>query len=110
MRDFEYVDGICPVGAAVSAIGGKWKIAIIWALRNGPVRFGELHRALPNNLSQSVLTNQLRELERDQLITRTMFHEIPPHVEYALTESGGKFLPCIESIGEWSEAYLLTRK
>lgn len=109
MRTFEYANGICPVGAGVSAIGGKWKIAIIWGLRNGAVRFNALHRKLPQSLSQSVLTKQLRELENDGVIERKIYHEIPPKVEYSLTHIGEAFLPVIVEIGEWSEKFLLKK-
>lgn len=109
MRNFEYVNGVCLVGAGVSAVGGKWKIAIIWGLRNGTVRFNELHRMLPQSLSQSVLTKQLRELENDGLITRKIYHEIPPKVEYSLTQVGNALLPVIVELGEWSEEYLLKK-
>jgi Predicted transcriptional regulators len=107
MKNFEYVNGVCPVGAAVAAIGGKWKIAILWNLREGSHRFSELHRKLPGKISQAVLTSQLRELEKDGLIHREIFKEIPPRVEYSLTEVGTAFLPVIISMGEWSESYLL---
>ncbi|MFL0268999.1 winged helix-turn-helix transcriptional regulator [Candidatus Clostridium radicumherbarum] len=109
MRDFEYINGVCPVGAGASAIGGKWKIAIIWNLRNGAVRFNELHRMLPKNISQSVLTKQLRELESKEIITRKIYNEIPPKVEYSLTKVGQAFIPIIVEIGEWSEKYLLNK-
>lgn len=108
MRSFAYVNGVCPVGAGVAAVGGKWKIAILWSLRNGTVRFNDLHRMLPKSLSQSVLTKQLRELENDGLISRKVYPEIPPKVEYALTQAGITFLPVIVALGEWSERNLLT--
>ena len=110
MRNFEYVNGVCPVGAGVSAIGGKWKIAIVWSLRNGAVRFNDLHRMLPLNLSQSVLTKQLRELEGDGVVARKIYHEIPPKVEYSLTQIGEAFIPVIVELGEWSEKYLMKQK
>ncbi len=109
MRDFEYVNGVCPVGAGVAAIGGKWKIAILWNLRFGALRFSALHKKLPSNLSQSVLTKQLRELEEDGVIVRNIYRQIPPKVEYSLTPSGEAFLPVIVGIGEWSEKYLLLK-
>ncbi len=109
MRNFEYINGVCPVGAGVSAVGGKWKIAIIWSLRNGAVRFGELHRMLPKNISQSVLTKQLKELESDKVISRKIYQVIPPKVEYSLTQVGEAFLPVIVELGEWSEKYLLKK-
>ena len=98
MREFEYVNGVCPVGAGVSAIGGKWKIAIIWGLRNGAVRFNDLHRRLPQNLSQSVLTKQLRELEDDGVILRKIYYEIPPKVEYSLTQHAKSLGPILNQM------------
>lgn len=102
MRDFEYINGVCPVGVAVGIIGGKWKIAILWNLRKGTTRFGDLHRRLPKTLSQSVLTKQLRELESDKMIVRKVYSEVPPKVEYSLTKKGEDILPVIVALGEWS--------
>ena len=73
-----------PVANALKVIGGKWKIAIIYTLRDDPVRFGELKRIL-SPITQQMLTKQLRELERDLLIDRKVFEVIPPRVEYSLT-------------------------
>lgn len=88
-------------------IGGKWKTAIQWQLRVGVLRFGGLNRRLPSNCTQTVLTKNLRELEADGLITREVFKEVPPRVEYRLTEAGVSFLDVIVAIGEWSEAHFL---
>ena len=86
---------------ALKLIGGKWKIAIIYTLRGDPVRFGELKRTL-SPITQQMLTKQLRELERDLLIDRTVFEVIPPKVEYSLTEFGQSFMPVMESLCNWS--------
>ncbi len=109
MREFEYVNGVCPVGAGVSAVGGKWKIAIIWSLRKGALRFSELHRTLPKGVSQSVLTKQLKELEKDSVVSRKIYPVIPPRVEYSLTDVGRAFLPVIVELGKWSEKHLLEK-
>ena len=90
-----------PVVNALKLIGGKWKIAIIYTLRGDPVRFGELKRTL-SPITQQMLTKQLRELERDLLIDRTVFEVIPPKVEYSLTEFGQSFMPVMESLCNWS--------
>ncbi len=74
------------------------------------MRFGELHRMLPQNISQSVLTKQLKELESDRVISRKIYQVIPPKVEYSLTPVGEAFLPVIVELGEWSEKYLLNKK
>jgi len=106
MREFDYKNGVCPIGFAIKVIGGKWKIAIIWQLRQETLRFGELNRKLPTAISQSVLTKQLRELEADGIIHREIYKEIPPKVEYSLTDIGTEFLKVIVNIGEWSEEHL----
>ena len=76
-----------PITKSLKLIGGKWKFSIIYNLRAGPVRFGELKRTLAP-ITQQMLTKQLREMERDQLIHRKVFEVIPPKVEYSLTEFG----------------------
>ena len=90
-----------PVSKALSLIGGKWKIAIIYNLRDKPVRFGELKRILVP-ITQQMLTKQLRELERDRLIVRKVFEVVPPKVEYSLTEFGHSFMPVLVSLCKWS--------
>jgi len=90
-----------PVANALKLIGGKWKIAIIYTLRDDPVRFGELKRIL-SPITQQMLTKQLRELERDLLIDRKVFEVIPPRVEYSLTEFGQSFLPVMNILCKWS--------
>ena len=85
-----------PVVNALKLIGGKWKIAIIYNLRTGPVRFGELKRIL-SPITQQMLTKQLREMERDQLIDRKVFEVIPPKVEYSLTPFGKSLNPVLDS-------------
>jgi len=90
-----------PVINALSLVGGKWKIAIIYNLRNEPIRFGQLKRILAP-ITQQMLTKQLREMERDQLINRTVYEVIPPKVEYSLTEFGRSFMPVLNSLCKWS--------
>ena len=90
-----------PVSTALSLIGGKWKIAIIYNLRQEPVRFGELKRILAP-ITQQMLTKQLREMERDFLINRKVYEVIPPKVEYSLTDFGQSFMPVMESLCKWS--------
>jgi DNA-binding HxlR family transcriptional regulator len=93
-----------PVSNALSLVGGKWKIAIIYNLRNEPIRFGQLKRIL-TPITQQMLTKQLREMERDQLIVRTVYEVIPPKVEYSLTEFGQSFMPVLNSLCRWSTEY-----
>lgn len=93
----------CPVTHCLSKIGGKWKPVILFCVCNGINRFGALQRAVPN-ITKQMLTKQLRELEADGLISRTVFPEVPPRVDYALTERGLSVLPVIEAMKAWGEA------
>ena len=85
-------------------MGGKWKEAILWELSAGALRFGELKRAIVG-VTEKMLTQQLRELERDGLVTRTVFHEVPPRVEYTLTSWGSSLNVALAPIADWGEAY-----
>ncbi len=91
----------CPVTHAMNIIGGKWKPIIIYILSKGSLRFGKLLLFLPS-ISRKVLTDQLREMEADGLINRKKFAEIPPRVEYSLTESSEKLVPLFYSLADWS--------
>jgi DNA-binding HxlR family transcriptional regulator len=94
----------CPVCAAVNEIGGKWKPLILWALRKDTLRFGEINRTL-SSITHRMLTKQLRELEKDELVHRKVYAEIPPKVEYSLTEKGKSVLPILEALCDWGERY-----
>src|SRR5690606_32195909 len=94
----------CGLGPAFAAVGGKWKAAILWALTSRPLRFGELKRSVAG-ITEKMLIQQLRELEHDQLVTRTVFHEVPPRVEYALTDWGKSLNTALAPIADWGEAY-----
>lgn len=90
---------------AMSVIGGKYKIAIIWALLNQPVlRLSELERLLPD-INQRMLIRQLRELERDRIITRKTYPVIPPKVEYELTDIGLELSPIVDNICSWGDKF-----
>jgi DNA-binding HxlR family transcriptional regulator len=95
----------CSVDVTLSVIGGKWKLLIYSNLWNGVTRFGQLKRAIPR-ITQTMLTQQLRELERDGIVTRTIYAEIPPRVEYALTEFGRTLEPVISRMHEWGATYI----
>ena len=95
----------CPAEPAVAMIGGKWKIPILWHLFDGPKRFGELQRALAP-ITQKVLIQQLRDLEADALVTRTVYAEVPPRVDYALTDLGRSMLLPVRALGEWAAAHI----
>lgn len=94
----------CPVATTVSIIGSKWKLLILRNLMVRPWRFNELKKDL-NGVSQKVLTESLRSLEKDKIITRTAYPEIPPRVEYALSELGKSMKPIILSMEEWGSYY-----
>jgi DNA-binding HxlR family transcriptional regulator len=96
----------CPIEAALDAIGGKWKAILLFRIIEDTRRFNELRRLIPN-VTQRTLTNQLRELEQDGLITRKIYAQVPPKVEYSATELGDSLKPIIEALSEWSEQCLL---
>ncbi len=95
----------CPVYRTLAVINGKWKPLIIFVLMNGPRRFNELRRRLPG-VTQRMLTSQLRELERDTIVNRVVFEQVPPHVEYSLTEKGKALWPMFTAMQEWAESNL----
>ena len=97
--------GICPLTTAQTVIFGKWKLMVIYYIGKGENRFGVIKRNLPD-CSESILSKQLRELESDGIITRHVFREVPPHVEYALTESGRQLMDIISQIARWGNAYI----
>jgi len=90
----------CPVTHCLNKIGGKWKPVIIHLLRMNVNRFSMLQKALPE-ISKQMLVNQLRELEEDRIISRTIFREIPPRVEYAISGYGETLLPIIDAMTDW---------
>lgn len=94
----------CPIVKPQNMIAGKWKLIILWLLSNQTRRFNELQKMLPG-ISKGILTRQLRELESDNLIHREIYKEVPPKVEYSLTEFGISFIPILESIAKWGEEY-----
>ena len=94
----------CPVATAVELIGGKWKLLIIRNLRVRPWRFNELQRDL-KGISQKVLTDSLRQLIDDGLVYRNDFKQMPPKVEYGLTELGKKILPVMDSLANFGDYY-----
>nr|WP_081735100.1 helix-turn-helix domain-containing protein [Paenibacillus gorillae] len=96
----------CPVEAAVKLIGGKWKIIILYQLvTNGPKRFNELRRIFPE-VTQRMMTLQLRELEEDGLINRKVYHEVPPKVEYSVSELGQSLHQVLLHIQDWGLYYM----
>ncbi|WP_183572569.1 winged helix-turn-helix transcriptional regulator [Mucilaginibacter sp. X5P1] len=96
----------CPIAATIDVIGGKWKPIIIWLLIQDVKRFGELHRSIPG-IALKVLNRQLKELEADSIITRTAYPEVPPRVEYALSEKGKTLTDIMKSLALWSTTNIL---
>lgn len=94
----------CPVATTVQLIGSKWKLLILWNLRMRPWRFNELRRDL-EGVSQKVLTDSLRAMEDDGIITRTVYPEIPPKVEYALSPLGESMSPILDAMAQWGTTY-----
>lgn len=94
----------CPVATTVQLIGSKWKLLILRNLRMRPWRFNELRRDL-EGVSQKVLTDSLRAMEDDGIITRTVYPEVPPRVEYALSPLGKSMEPILDAMEQWGSAY-----
>lgn len=93
------------VGVTLRVIGGKWKPLILWHLNKNPVRFGQLMRKMPG-ITQKMLTQQLRELEEDKLIIRNVFPEVPPRVEYSLSEYGSTLGPVLQAMSDWGKKHV----
>jgi DNA-binding HxlR family transcriptional regulator len=98
----------CPLLLTQRIILGKWKLSIIWFLaQNKVMRFSELKRAFDDSsLTQKMLTQHLKELEKDDLVCRKSFNEVPPRVEYSLTQSGIKFIPVLDMMEKWGQDYI----
>lgn len=94
----------CPVETTLTLIGDKWKVLILRELLPGTKRFGELKKSV-GNVSQKVLTAQLRAMEESGLLTRTVYAEVPPRVEYTLTELGQSLQPILDAMRRWGEGY-----
>jgi DNA-binding HxlR family transcriptional regulator len=95
----------CPVDATLRLIGGKYKSLILWHLVGGAMRYGEIHRLVPQ-ATPKMLTQQLRELESDNLLTRKVYPVVPPKVEYALTAFGRSLKPILLAMYDWGAGYM----
>lgn len=93
-----------PVNITLKVIGGKWKPLLMWLIAQNTMRFGELQKAMPG-VTQKMLTQQLRELEADGLLLRTVYPVVPPKVEYSLTEYGKTLKPVLKSMAVWGELH-----
>lgn len=94
----------CPVETTLMMIGNKWKVLILRDLMEGTRRFGQLKKSV-GNVNQKVLTAQLRSMEQDELLTRKVYAEVPPRVEYTLTERGRSLKPILDAMQHWGEKY-----
>lgn len=97
----------CPVEVSIDLIAGKWKILILWHLQTKTLRFGQLRKRIPG-ITQKMLTQQLRELESDNLILRTVYPVVPPKVEYSLSQFGETLKPLLASLLHWGNSYAKT--
>ncbi|WP_156045664.1 MULTISPECIES: helix-turn-helix domain-containing protein [Actinomycetes] len=96
---------VCPVEVAVAVLGGSWKMTIVKHLTEGTLRFGELGRAV-GAVTPRVLARQLRELEADGIVLRTVYSQVPPKVEYSLTPLGETLSPMVRALNDWGASYL----
>ena len=90
----------CALDVTMNYIGGKWKSVVLWYLRNGIKRFGELKKHIPD-ITEKMLSLQLKQLEKDGIVQRKVYPEVPPRVEYSLTKKGQTLLPVLEAMAEW---------
>jgi len=101
---------MCPVDYAFRRIGGKYKARVLWHIhRNNVLRYGELKRTLPD-ITTKMLTQTLRELEDDNLINRKVYHEVPPKVEYTLTETAEELIPSLKNLMSWGDRQMKRKK
>lgn len=98
--------GICPFVTSQKILSGKWSIYILYLLRNEPLRFNELQRRLPEDMTHSTLSRQLKSLEKEGLIIRTEYNQVPPKVEYSLSDIGKKFEIVLASLEAWGNDYI----
>jgi DNA-binding HxlR family transcriptional regulator len=95
----------CPIEATLSVLGGKWTPLVLWELRDETLRFGELQRRIPG-ITKKMLSQRLQELEDDGVVHREAYAEVPPRVEYSLTEFGQTLRPVLDAMCEWGTTYL----
>lgn len=98
------INSPCPVTTTLSVIGGKWKLIILYILKDEKKRFGEIQKII-SGITQKMLTKQLRELEVDGIILRKVYPVVPPKVEYSLTEHGKSLMPIVDAMSTWGETH-----
>lgn len=99
------IQDTCPIDYTIHLIADKWSMWILWSLLDGPMRFGELRRTIPG-ITEKMLTQQLKKFESYQIITRTVYPQVPPKVEYSLTPNGESLKPIMLSIRQWGQDHL----
>jgi len=95
----------CPLTDLIDMIGGRWKVLCLWRLRDGKIRFTELRRQMPG-VTQKMLTQQLRQLEADGLVSRKVFAQVPPKVEYQLTKTGEELCTLLVTLAKWATLHM----
>ncbi len=98
--------GLCPYVTSQKVLTGKWSMYIMYLLLDGPIRFNELQRKMPDEMTHTTLSRQLKALEQEGLIVRKEYAQIPPKVEYSLSDIGMKFRKVLDALGEWGEEYI----
>jgi DNA-binding HxlR family transcriptional regulator len=104
MQEYQ-TEGTLFVQATLKVLGGKWKILILWHLKDKPRRFSELKRLIPE-ITEKMLIQQLRELEKDEIVNRKVYSDVPPKVEYSFTDYGRSLEPALKALCEWGEEHL----
>lgn len=106
--------GLCPFATTQRVLSGKWSIYILYLLSEGPVRFNELRRRMPEEMTHATLSRQLKKLEEEGIVLRVEYNQIPPKVEYSLSDVGREFMPVLSAIHQWGNGYIemlkLTKK
>lgn len=105
MKDQRPQPPVCGLVPALTVIGGKWKALVLWEMCDGPVRFGELKRRV-EGISEKMLIQTLRQLEADGVVRRKPFHQVPPKVEYSVTEFGASLNSALEPLCRWGEQHM----
>ena len=106
MEEKQELFGVCPYVTSQRLLTGKWSIYLMYLLRDGPVRFNELQRRMPETLTHTTLSRQLKLLEQEGLIDRQVVSDIPPKVEYSLSEIGQKFDQVLDALASWGTEYI----